>query len=75
MGFPLLTLVARWNDQAKSGDVVVEENGRKVRATVGCTSRSVISQEGFSTGVHSWIIEFGSGDLCSHKGWAFNIVC
>ena len=58
----------KWNDQAKGEGIVVEENGRKVRLTVNETWRNVVSAQGFSNGVHSWIVELGEGDEYGFEG-------
>ena len=61
----------KWNDEKKSDGTIIEDNGQKVRNT--CDSyRNVISTEGFSQGVHSWIVEF-KGDSNGH--YNFMIVC
>ena len=61
----------KWNDQKKSDGTIIEDNGQKVRNT--CYQwRNVISTEGFSQGVHSWIVEF-KGDSGGY--YNFRIVC
>ena len=63
----------KWDDQKKGDGTVIEENGQKVRNTTSSNSwRNVISTEGFSQGVHSWIVEFEKG---SDGYYNFMIVC
>ena len=48
------------------------------------TNANIVSQEGFSKGIHYWFLEFGRGDCvgtsrasatCLQHGYDINVVC
>ena len=74
--FQLIDLGTTWNSVEIGTNLVVEENGRKVRNTKNRSWGNAISDQGFSEGIHSWIIEFGRGDKDNeYQGWGVDVVC
>ena len=69
--------MAKWNKKTKGKGLIVEENGTKVRMTLDHTWRNIISEKGYSKGIHEWIFEFGRGDEGSgygSGGWWCSVV-
>ena len=61
----------------KYDGVIFEEDDRKfqiIEPVQGQDGVAVISRQGYSTGVHSWIIEFGPGIDDYFNGWFTYVV-